>query len=194
MSRHERDFSSVSPASLDEENALLRASLAEARTRIGELERLADRDALTQLPNRRRFLVELERVTSAAARHGTPAALLSIEIAGLEAINERHGRLGGDAALLHVARLLSGLIRGTDHLARLAGDAFALILDRLDPDSAIDTAERLGRCLAAEPLDFGGARVAVRAIIATTSILAGDSVDEVLARAERNLALARDGG
>jgi diguanylate cyclase (GGDEF)-like protein len=191
MSRQQHDFSAASPISLDEENALLRASLAEARARIGELEHLAESDALTALPSRKRFLVELERVVGGAARHGTPAALLYIDLKGLHGINERLGRLAGDAALVHVARLISGLIRTTDLLARIGGDEFGLILDHLDHDSAIDTAERLARCIARSPVDLGGPQVVVEATIAATAILAGDSVADVLARADRNLELAK---
>ena len=93
-------------ARLADENALLRASLGELRSRLGELEESADSDPLTGLSNARHFQVELERVVSQASRHGTPAAVLTIDLKGLKAINERHGQLAGDAALSHVARLL----------------------------------------------------------------------------------------
>ena len=193
MSRHDRHFDPASPLSLDEENALLRASLAEARTRIGELEEDSDRDPLTQLPNRRRFLGELARVVGRAGRHGATGALLFIDLKGLARINEAHGRIAGDAALVHVARLLSGLIRTTDVVARVGGDEFGLILDHLDHNSAIDTADRLARCIAAHPVDLGSVRVAVEASIGTAAILPGDSASEVMQRADRNMKLAQSG-
>lgn len=177
---------------LADENALLRASLAETRDRLGELEDSADNDPLTGLPNERRFRRELDRIVSQANRHGTPAALLSIELAGLGAINERHGQLAGDAALAHVARLLKGLIRTSDVAARIGGGAFALILDHLDSDSAIDTGERIGRFVADNPLDLGGAIVTLRADVAVATILKGDTADDVVKRAERNLERLKD--
>jgi len=178
-------------AGLADENALLRASLAETRERLAELEQLADSDTLTPLPNRRRFLRELERVVSQSGRHGTPAALLYIDLDNLKAINDRHGHFAGDAALIHVARLLGGLIRSTDILARIGGDEFGLILDHLDHNSAIETADRLARCIAAEPLDLGSAMVTLEASIGTATILAGDSVDDVMRRADRNMYAAK---
>ena len=57
---------------LNDENALLRAALAEARARLGEAEESAGRDPLTALMDPRQFARELERVLSQAARHGTP--------------------------------------------------------------------------------------------------------------------------
>ena len=178
---------------LADENALLRASLAEARERLREMEQAADADPLTGLPNHRAFERELERVVGQAGRHGTPAALLAIDLERLDSINELHGRLAGDAALIHVAKLLSGLIRATDLLARTDGGRFGLILDHLDLDSAIETAERLARCIAADPVDLGGAAVSVEAAIAVTGILPGDSAEDVLARSDANLTRTKNG-
>ena len=193
MSNHASESKSAS-VSLEDENALLRASLAEARAQIETLESAAESDPLTGLANGTRFERELERVTSQAGRHGTPAALLYIDLRGLKTINANHGRFAGDAALSHVARTITSLIRSTDLLARIGGDLFALILDHLDHDSAIDTAERLGRCIAADPVDLGPAIVPVETSVAVTAILPGDSVREVMLRASRNLALAREEG
>ena len=81
-----------------------------------------------------------------------------LDVDGLDAINSGHGQIGGDAALLHVGKLIAGLIRGTDFAARVGGDEFAIILDHLDTDSAIETSERIGRFIADHPLDLGAAR------------------------------------
>ncbi len=178
-------------AELADQNALLRASLAEARERLEELERIADSDTLTPLPNRRRFIRELERVTAQADRHGTPAAVLYIDLECLKAVNDKHGHFAGDAALIHVARLLAGLIRATDVAARIGGDEFALILDHLDHNSAIDTAERITRYIAAQPLDLGGTEVCLQVSIGVAAVLAGDTVDDVLRRADRNIGRAK---
>ncbi|PWG02752.1 GGDEF domain-containing protein [Sphingosinicella humi] len=180
------------PSQLADENALLRASLAQMRERVDELEQAADLDTLTPLPNRRGFLRELERAVGQAERHGTPAALLHIELSNLAAINGGHGQVAGDAALIHMAKLLGGLIRSTDALARIDGDAFGLILDHLDHNSAIETADRLFRCIAGSPLDLGSATVALHATIGIATILPGDTVDDVVRRAEHTLRAARE--
>ena len=176
---------------LADENALLRASLAEMRERLGELERLADSDTLTPLPNRRRFLRELERVVGQANRHGTPAAVLYVDLDNLKLINDAYGHFAGDAALIHVAKLLAGLIRSTDIAARIGGDEFAMILDHLDHNSAIETADRIARCIHDNPLDIGGTELQLEASIGTATILAGDTVDDVMQRADRNMYIAK---
>jgi diguanylate cyclase (GGDEF)-like protein len=171
---------------LNDENALLRAALAEARARLGEAEESAGRDPLTALMDPRQFARELERVLSQAARHGTPAALVSVDLRDLKSINEGHGRVAGDAALRHVARLLKSLIRASDVAARGCGGAFSLLLDHLDADSALDTAERIARCIAAHPLDIGHAVVPIEIWVSCATIMPGDTVEEVIRRAARN--------
>jgi diguanylate cyclase (GGDEF)-like protein len=171
---------------LNDENALLRAALAEARARLGEAEESAGRDPLTALMDPRQFARELERVLSQAARHGTPAALISVDLKDLKSINDGHGRVAGDAALRHVARLLKSLIRASDVAARGCGGAFSLLLDHLDADSALDTAERIARCIAAHPLDIGHAVVPIEIWVSAATIMPGDTVEEVVRRAARN--------
>ena len=171
---------------LNDENALLRAALADARAQLGEADAVSGRDPLTELADARKFRGELERVVSQAGRHKIPAALISVDVDDLKAVNEGHGRVAGDAALRHVARLLKNLIRSSDIAARNGGGSFSLLLDHLDAESALDTAERIARCIAAHPLDLGHAVIAVDVTASVASILPGDTVEELLRRAARN--------
>jgi diguanylate cyclase (GGDEF)-like protein len=173
------------------ENSRRRAALDAMRDRVGELEDNSERDRITGLPNRLRFLGALERVVSQVDRHATPAALLHIDLNGLRTINERHGRAAGDAALAHVATLLARLIRTGDVLGRMRGDEFGLILDHLDHNSAIDTSERLARRISENPLDLDGARVPIAATIGVATILPGDSATDALRRAGKNMSRAK---
>jgi PleD family two-component response regulator len=99
--------------------------------------------------------------------------------------------MGRNAAVVHVARTLSSLIRTTDLLARTGASEFGLVLDHLDHDSAIDTAERLQRCIASAPLDLGRDKLHLGAVAAATALLPGDTAPDVLLRTARNLAIAR---
>jgi diguanylate cyclase (GGDEF)-like protein len=181
-------------ARLQDENALLRAALIDARARLEELERVSERDPLTGLPNRAAFLRALDRVVAQANRHGTPGALLYVDIDALGAINEGHGQVAGDAAIIHVARQLQALIRGTDVAARVGDDEFALVLDHLDHDSAFETADRIARCIADNPLDLGGAGVAISATIGVATIMRGDTFEDVVRRGELTMRKAKVAG
>jgi diguanylate cyclase (GGDEF)-like protein len=186
MSKHSKDFEGI-PVEAADETALLRQALADAQQRIQALERGSGQDALTPLPNADRFREELARVVAKAERHGTPSAAVCVALPRVAELRQQDGAFAADAAIVHVARLLFGLIRSTDFLARTGGAEFGLVLDHLDHDSAIDAAERLARCIAANPLEIGGRRIALDAKVATAGILAGDSVDDVLRRAAASL-------
>jgi diguanylate cyclase (GGDEF)-like protein len=94
-----------------------RLLLAEERQR-----RMAERDPLTGLHNRRSFDAALVEQTA----HGE-AALVLWDFDGFKAINDGYGHPTGDAVLRTVADVCSEAIRDVDHLARLGGDEFALI-------------------------------------------------------------------
>jgi diguanylate cyclase (GGDEF)-like protein len=169
---------------LANENDGLKATLADLRVRLEELERLADTDTLLPLPNRRAFLRVLERVLHQAARYDTPAAVLYIDLNGLKAINDCHGHQAGDAVLLHVARILKASLRAGDMVARIGGDEFGLILDHLDEPEARAKAGLLARTVASEPVDLGRASVGVSVTAGLAMVRAGDAVETVLARAD----------
>lgn len=178
-------------AQLLAENEGLRATLDEMRARVDDLERLADSDTLTPLPNRRVFVREVERVARHVARYGTPAAVMFVDVNALKAINDAHGHQAGDAALIHVAAILTRELRATDVVARIGGDEFGLLLDHLDDDAAAAKAASLVSVLASEPLDLGARQLAVGLSIGLTMIRKDDSVDAILARADAEMYAAK---
>jgi diguanylate cyclase (GGDEF)-like protein len=174
-----------------DENELLAAALADMRARVDELERLVDSDTLTPLPNRRRFLRELDRVVQHSRRYRTPAFVMYVDLDGLKAINDAHGHFAGDAALIHVADILAKNLRTTDVVARIGGDEFGLLLEHLDAAAANDKAARLAAAVAEAPLDLGGTRITLSLSIGLTEVKADDSCDAVLARADAAMYAAK---
>ncbi|MHB8493008.1 MAG: PAS domain-containing protein [Casimicrobiaceae bacterium] len=93
------------------------------------LERLAQYDALTGLPNRRRFNDGIAAALERSRRTGIPVALLFLDIDGFKGINDTLGHAAGDEVLREFARRLSAAVRATDLVARLAGDEFVIVLE-----------------------------------------------------------------
>jgi len=121
-----------------------------------QLQVLAHRDSLTQLPNRLYFQQELQRQLSDSLQQQALMALMFIDLDNFKAVNDGHGHDAGDAVLREVAARMSKVLRSTDVLCRLGGDEFALILPSLQ-DEAV--AEQLaGRLIAAvrEPMLIDG--------------------------------------
>jgi diguanylate cyclase (GGDEF)-like protein len=167
-----------------DENELLAAALADMRARVEELERLVDSDTLTPLPNRRRFLRELERVVQHSRRYHTPAFVMFVDLDGLKGINDAYGHIAGDAALIHVAEILATMLRTTDVVARIGGDEFGLLLEHLDETAAREKAAKLSQAVGASPLEVSGSQLPLSVSIGFAEVKAGDSSDAVLARAD----------
>jgi diguanylate cyclase (GGDEF)-like protein len=89
---------------------------------------LAYYDALTNLPNRRLFLDQLEKTLAAALRHKTHAALLYLDLDHFKTLNDSLGHDIGDELLIQVANRLKLCVRDEDTVARLGGDEFVLLL------------------------------------------------------------------
>ncbi len=114
-----------------------------------QLRELADRDELTGLLSRRRFILDLEREAARARRVGATGQLLLLDLDGFKAINDRHGHAAGDRVLCEVANVLREQLRGTDLVGRLGGDEFAVILPDTDEEGARATVAKLTVALAA---------------------------------------------
>jgi diguanylate cyclase (GGDEF)-like protein len=171
------------------ENASLDRELRAMRIQVAELERLADSDTLTPLLNRRAFLREVERGIARVARHGTPVAVMIADLDNLKAINDRDGHQAGDAALMHVGYALKASVRASDTVARIGGDEFGLVLEDLDADAAVAKALALAAAIAAAPAD--GVDVSIS--IGHTLVIPNDSIDSVIARADRAMYGAKRG-
>jgi diguanylate cyclase (GGDEF)-like protein len=89
---------------------------------------LAFYDALTELPNRRRLLDELEKEFVRTQRHNTFYALLYLDLDNFKTLNDSLGHEIGDELIRQVAHRLSDCIRKEDTVARLGGDEFVALL------------------------------------------------------------------
>nr|WP_304622827.1 bifunctional diguanylate cyclase/phosphodiesterase [Pelomonas sp. P8] len=96
-----------------------------------ELQRLANYDPLTELPNRRLLAERLEQSLARTRRHGGRTALLYIDLDGFKTVNDSLGHPAGDELLTCVARRFRTRVRAGDTLGRLGGDEFLVIAEAL---------------------------------------------------------------
>ncbi|MBO9715740.1 MAG: diguanylate cyclase [Pseudoxanthomonas sp.] len=130
-----------------------------------ELERQVRVDALTGLANRRRFEEGLDLALMRLRRHGTPLALMYLDVDYFKRINDTRGHAVGDQVLCAFARRLADSVRATDLVVRLGGDEFAVVIE----DARLpDAAEAVARKLVAEMRE--GIDIDGTAVVATTSI------------------------
>ncbi len=92
-------------------------------------------DALTGLPNRAAWTAELTLAMQRAESTGSAAAMLFLDLDGFKQINDTHGHDAGDFVLCEFTRRLTGCLRSSDYVARLAGDEFVVLLDNITEPS-----------------------------------------------------------
>ncbi len=182
-----------SPAetSLAAENKALTAEIEGLRQQIVTLQQQVDTDTLTPLANRRAFLVRLESEIRQAQRHGTVSTLALLDLNGLKRINDTHGHLAGDAGLCHLAELLIQSFRQTDHISRIGGDEFALILDHAREADIANRLQALTDRLAANPLDWLGTSLVLSLAWGAAEIRGDDCTETVIDRADTALYAAK---
>ncbi|WP_439817636.1 GGDEF domain-containing protein [Zavarzinia sp. CC-PAN008] len=169
---------------LMEEVDSMRRELNMAQRRLVQLERLADQDALAPVANRRAFVRELSRHLSFAERYNQPASLIYFDVNGFKAINDKFGHSAGDAALMHVARVLADNIRESDVVGRLGGDEFGVILVQSDLKSSNEKAERLASLVRTVPFVWEGETLPLNTAYGVYPFKGGEDAGAALARAD----------
>jgi two-component system cell cycle response regulator len=113
------------------------------------------RDGLTKVFNKKYFTDYLEKEFAYAARHGSPLALIFLDIDYFKRINDTHGHPAGDFVLSELSQLMATLVRTEDVLARFGGEEFTVLCRGTDLEGARIVAERLRRTVEAHTFTFG---------------------------------------
>ena len=117
--------------------------VTEQRESMKRIRQLAYSDSLTGLASRAYFLKHLADVIKASNRRSERFALLFLDMDGFKRINDSLGHEAGDTLLREVASRLQSVVRDTDFVARLSGDEFCILVDKVDEQySAAYVAER----------------------------------------------------
>lgn len=116
------------------------------------LRRLATRDQLTGLLNRREFERILTEEEERTRRFGHQLALTMVDIDHFKSVNDTHGHPAGDAVLREVARRVADEVRSVDRAVRFGGEELALVLVQTDRAGALDLAKRVCRAVEREPI------------------------------------------
>jgi diguanylate cyclase (GGDEF)-like protein len=146
------DYSVIATGSRNDEignlTSAFRAMQEDVAARVSGMTDLAHRDALTGLPTRVLFADRLGQATAAAARAGSPVAVLVLNLDHFGHLNDTLGHPIGDLLLREIAaRLRSGIRRATDTVARIGGDEFAILMAGSRASDAHRAAEAIMRAL-----------------------------------------------
>lgn len=103
-----------------------------------ELEKSANYDKLTGLPNRRLFFERLEQTVLDSEVENQKFALLFIDLDGFKYINDNHGHVFGDEVLTIVGKRLIECVRKTDTVARMGGDEFTVLIKNIEDKEIVE--------------------------------------------------------
>lgn len=132
-----------------------------------QLKRLARKDGLTGLANRRHFMHHLQREWRRAVRYGYPISLYLMDFDYFKQYNDCYGHIAGDKALQILANKLAHFTRRPGDLAgRYGGDEFTLLLIDTEHDSAMYIAEQLREAVISAQIPHEGS--AIEAVVTTT--------------------------
>jgi diguanylate cyclase (GGDEF)-like protein/PAS domain S-box-containing protein len=165
------------------------------------LMRLAVRDELTGLFNRREMNRLLHEETLRSQRHQRPLSLLMVDIDWFKRVNDTFGHQAGDRALQQVARAILDCVRTLDRAARYGGEELAIILPETSGTEALVVAERIRTRVAESAFSVGGnpqegphVQLTVSVGIGTMVNPLDGSTDRLIGDADRALYTAKSRG
>ncbi|MDR1571235.1 MAG: GGDEF domain-containing protein [Clostridiales Family XIII bacterium] len=160
-----------------------------------ELERLANVDFLTHVPNRRSVMQYLEQIFTLYRRSLRAFSVLMLDIDHFKQVNDTYGHEAGDQVLKTVCAALKGMFRESDMFGRIGGEEFIAILPETPVEGAIALAERARATMEDVRTDVGGVELQRTVSIGVAQSVPDDaSFNEVIIRADRALYMAKNGG
>ena len=165
-----------------------------------ELQRLATRDGLTSIANRRSFDETLNTEWRRASRESRALSLLMIDVDFFKPYNDTYGHQSGDDCLRQIAAAMTGVVkRASDCVARYGGEEFSILMPATELGGARIVAERIRAAVEALRLPHSGSAVAehvtVSIGVACMHIAAGgEPAAQLIAAADAALYRAKHAG
>ena len=161
------------------------------RARIEELERESLTDPLTGAWNRRYIDRVLRTEVARSLRQRQPLSVMICDIDHFKRVNDTHGHAAGDDVLQDFVRTLGSGVRASDVLSRWGGEEFLVCAPATSRAGATVLAERLRAGVESHGFSIGNP---VTASFGVAELQLGEDAASLLARADRALYQAKEGG
>jgi diguanylate cyclase len=168
--------------------------IAQLELQLGQMSSLIREDPLTRSLNRRGMDEEFAREASRADRQRAPFCIAVIDIDNFKALNDLRGHHTGDEALVHLVAVAREELRLTDHIARLGGEEFLIMMPNTPLDGAVKIITRLQRSLTKKYFLDNNDRVLITFSAGVTERLPGEAQDASIARADAAMYVAKHTG
>lgn len=153
-------------------------------------------DPVTELHSRRYFMQRAEQDLAFAKRHGQDLSVIRIEFDNFRSIYKNYGDEACDQMFVWLAGLMRSNTRTEDTPARIRGGEFAILAPTSDRREASALCERLCTAVAKTSFDYNGTRIPLTISLGLATLNGDriDTIDDLLARAEQRLTLAKAAG
>jgi diguanylate cyclase (GGDEF)-like protein len=157
------------------------------RERTRELAKLAFLDPALQVGNRRYLEQQLAQQLKQYTKLGTEFGIMLTDLDELKKINDNHGHVTGNAALLTVAKTVSGCLRASDVIGRWGGDEFLAILPNVTKEALANASEKCRIMVALSTVSAEGLSIPLTVSVGAAMVAPADSVESLFMRADQRL-------
>ncbi len=166
------------------------------QSQLTEITDLATIDELTGLYNRRALFTRLAEEHSRVERYKENFSLMIFDIDDFKQVNDTYGHQAGDAILKNLAHFLKGNLRTSDFISRFGGEEFIAILPSTGMEKARRVAEKMRHMLGKKVFEDkkGAIKIKITVSIGISQCTLGDSVDDLIKRADDALYMAKNNG
>lgn len=168
----------------------------DSKSAYQEQKELVLSDSLTGLSNRRFVVRYANKLLALCERYHHPLSIIMLDIDNFKKVNDLHGHLAGDNALLLVADCLRDQLRSADIAARYGGEEFIILLPETGRSAANNIAEQLRQALEQSVLVIEGKKITITASFGVSHYPPGEacSVNELIKDADDALYRAKNAG
>lgn len=172
-------------------------AMSQLKSRLVQSQKQALSDALTGLPNRRAFDLQLDEAIEVAHETKQPLSVAFCDIDFFKKVNDTHGHAVGDRVIKHVAQVLKNCAGAKAHVARHGGEEYALLFENMNASLACDLlnsarARLDAKRLVAKDTNVSIGEVTISCGVATLQI--GETGASMLSRADQALYEAKNTG
>jgi len=168
--------------------------IKQLETELAQMSALVREDPMTRSLNRRGLDDEFAREASRADRYATPFSIAVLDVDNFKALNDKRGHQTGDEALIHLVKVAKEELRLTDHIARMGGEEFLIILPNTPLDDAAKIITRLQRSLTKKYFLDNNERVLITFSAGVAERVQGESQEATIGRADSAMYEAKHSG
>jgi diguanylate cyclase len=172
----------------------LQKRLSQNQKELTNIQRVAEQDPLTGIPNRRALWRRLGEQLDRFNRYRESCSFIIIDVDHFKEVNDQYGHLNGDKVLQTIGRRLKDRLRKTDLYARYGGEEFCVLLPHQRAKDACIVAEELRMMIKSFEFIAGEKQVHVTVSLGVTEFRVGDLMEDVIKRADEALYRAKELG